>query len=228
MSNFLTQLDALEGLHGPQAPRWPVDPYEFLIWWHCGCPASDATCSRGWTSLQKRVGVRPDQLLKARPAALTMALRAGGLIPELRTERLRVVASTVVREFNGNLAHAFLHMQPDSIRRVLKGFPGIADPGADRIMLFGGICALAAVPSNATQVAIRMQFGPPSSSYTNDYLAAQRLIEAEVSPDFAARQRAFLLLKIHGQSLCKRSTPKCGECPVAETCAFRKDIHKRG
>jgi endonuclease-3 len=227
MSSFLTQLDTLEGLHGPQTPCWPVDPYEFLIWWHCGYPASDATCTRGWTSLQERVGVTPQQLLKAKPATLTMALKAGGLIPELRTERVRLIANTVVREFNGNLARAFLQMQPDEIRRALKSLPGIADPGADRIMLFGGICAIAAVPSNATQVALRMQVGPPSDSYTKDYLAGQELIEAEVSPVFAARQRAFLLLKIHGQSLCKRSTPKCDACPIAGTCVFHNSAKAR-
>jgi hypothetical protein len=108
MSSFLTQLDTLEGHHGPQTPCWPVDPYEFLIWWHCGYPASDATCTKGWASLQEHVGVRPEQLLKAKPATLTMALKAGGLIPELRTERVRLIANAAVREFNGNLARAFL------------------------------------------------------------------------------------------------------------------------
>jgi hypothetical protein len=29
-------LDALESFHGKQKPKWPTDPYRFLIWWHCG------------------------------------------------------------------------------------------------------------------------------------------------------------------------------------------------
>ena len=89
-----------------------------------------------------------------------------------------------------------------------------------RILLFGRICAIPAVPSNATQVPVRMQGGRALDSYTQDYRAGQRLIEAEVTPSFEARQRAFLLLKIHGQSLCKRATPNCGACPIASTCAF--------
>ena len=227
-ASFGTQLDALEKYHGHQSPCWPVDPYEFLIWWHCGYPASDARCAKGWESLKERVGVSPEQLLQAKPTVLKSALKAGGLIPELRTERVRMIASAARREFNGNLARAFLQMQPEEIRRALKRLPGIADPGADRIMLFGGICAMAAVPSNATQVAVRMQAGTVLNSYAKDYLEGQRIIATEVPPNFVALQRAFLLLKIHGQSICRRSTPHCDACPISATCAFRRREARAG
>jgi endonuclease-3 len=227
MSSFRTQLDALEKFHGRQIPSWPVDPYEFLIWWHCGYPASDATCAKGWSSLKERVGVIPKEILKAKPAALIAALKPGGLIPELRAERIRLIATAVGREFGGNLVHAFRGMQPGDIRSALKRLPGIADPGANRILLFAGIAAIAAVPSNATQVPVRMQVGTVSGSYTKNYGAGQRLIESEIDSTFEARQRAFLLLKVHGQSLCKRSTPNCAACPIAESCVFRKRSEQR-
>ena len=35
-----------------------------------------------------------------------------------------------------------------------------------------------------------------------------------------ARARAYLLLKRHGQELCKASKPKCHECPVTSACAY--------
>src|SRR5579863_1140910 len=112
MASFRAQLDALERFHGGQTPSWPVDPYEFLIWWHCGYPASDSTCAKGWASLQERIGVTPQELLEARRAALVVALKAGGLIPELRAERIRLIATAVGREFSGNLAQALQQMQP--------------------------------------------------------------------------------------------------------------------
>ena len=222
---FATQLDRLEQFHKRQTPCWPVDPYEFLIWWHCGYPASDTTCAKGWEALQKRIGITPEQLLQAKPTVLTAALRAGGLIPELRTQRVRLIATAVKREFSGDLSRALLKMQPDAIRRALKRLPGIADPGADRIMLFGDLSPIAAVPSNATQVAVRMQLGPTLGTYTKDYSAGQWLIETEVVQTFAARQRAFLLLKIHGQSICKRAAPNCDACPLAAHCAFRNSAN---
>jgi endonuclease III len=41
-----------------------------------------------------------------------------------------------------------------------------------------------------------------------------------VPEKFDARIRAYLLLKRHGQALCKRTRPKCSECPVSASCAY--------
>jgi hypothetical protein len=51
MPTLAEALAILEQHYGPQQPTFPTDPYDFLIWWHCGYPASDAACSRGWQSL---------------------------------------------------------------------------------------------------------------------------------------------------------------------------------
>ena len=71
-------LDRLEKFYGPQKPSFPVDPYEFLVWWYCGYPASDAACSKGWNSLIRDVGIDSQKLLKAKPATLALANKAGG------------------------------------------------------------------------------------------------------------------------------------------------------
>ncbi len=135
-------LDKLEAFYGPQEPTWPVDPYTFIVWWHCGYPASDAACARGWAEMQK-IGVEPEQLLKANPKVLAAALKAGGMVPELRAMRLKEIAE---RALNGFVV----------TRTELKKYPNIADPGADRILLFGGKAAIAAVPSNCPHVLVRI------------------------------------------------------------------------
>jgi hypothetical protein len=48
------------------------------------------------------------------------------------------------------------------------------------------------------------------------------MIDSEVPATFDARIRAYLLLKRHGQELCKRSKPKCEICRVRAVCAFVK------
>jgi endonuclease III len=212
-------LDKLEQCHGPQEPCWPVEPYEFLIWWHCGYPASDVTCARGWDALKKRVGIGPRQILGARQTNLADALKAGGMVPELRAMRLQEIASRVENEFGGDLSSG-LSGRIEDVRKILKRFPGIADPGADRILLFGHLKAVAAVPSNCPQVLVRIQSGLERENYGVNYREAQALIEAEVPEQFDARIRAYLLLKQHGQTICKRSKPKCGECPISGSCAY--------
>ena len=199
-------LDCLEEHYGVQRPSWPVDPYLFIVWWHCGYPASDAACARGWEALQK-IGTTPKQLLAAAPKELAAALKAGGIVPELRAMRLQ------------EIAHRAEH-GIELTRASLKKFPNIADPGADRILLFAGAEPIAAVPSNCPHVLVRILRGKERENYGVTYRQAQEAIELEVPATPEARQRAFLLLKQHGQNLCKRTNPKCDLCPLQGVCRF--------
>jgi endonuclease III len=212
-------LGKLEAFYGAQEACWPTDPYLFLVWWQCGYPASDATCAKGWAALEREIGVEPRQLLEAAPAKLAKALRAGGMVPELRAKRLKGIAASVKDEFGGDL-RGTLNGPIARARRIIKEFPGMGDPGADRILLFAGIAALAAVPSNCPHVLVRIKSGEESKDYVATYREAQGVIEAEIPADFDARGRAYLLLKRHGQEICKRTKPKCEECPVNAYCAF--------
>ena len=214
-------LNQLEAFYGKQEPCWPSDPYLFLLWWYCGYPASDASCSKGWKELTGRIGTEPDAILAAHPAQLTAALKRGGMLPELRAERMKEVTARIKNEFAGDL-RASLAGPITKIRKVLRSFPSIGDPGADRILLFAKIRPVAAVPSNCTGVLARIQNGREEKNYNDSYHEAQRMMDSKVTAAFDARIRAYLLLKRHGQELCKRTKPKCEICPVRAVCAFVK------
>jgi endonuclease III len=211
-------LDRLELNYGQQSPYWPTEPYEFLVWWHCGYPQSDERCEKGWQSLTRDVGTSVEALLRATPAKLRAALAAGGMVPELRAERLKEIALRVQNEFGGDLRSALVGPTKD-VRKLLKSFPNIADPGADRILLFGDLAEVAAVPSNCPHVLVRIVNGVEHENYGATYKEAQQMIAAEVAPTREARQRAYLLLKIHGQRTCK-AKPRCEECTLQKGCAF--------
>jgi endonuclease III len=219
-------LDRLESHHGPQESCWPVDPYEFLVWWHCGYPASDDRCARGWVSLKKETGIQPDRILSASQSQLAAALKPGGMVPELRATRLQQIAHRVVNEFGGSLDSLFTGPIA-AVRKSLKGFPNIADPGVDRILLFARKAPIAAVPSNCPHVLVRIIHGLERENYGVTYGEAQALIESEVPHQFHARQRAFLLLKTHGQTICK-SKPQCGRCPLQADCAYAAGVSRGG
>jgi endonuclease-3 len=213
-------LDSLEAFHGPQLPDWPTDPYRFLVWWHCGYPASDKACAKGWASLTSRFHVDPNSLLAANGAELAEALKPGGIVPELRAARLKEIAERVQKEFAGDLSEGFRRLPIAKARTALKKFPGIADPGADRILLFAGIAPLPAVPSNCPHVLLRIQQGYEPEKYSVAYAAAQKMIADAIPEKLDARIRAYLLVKRHGQEICKRTNPKCTICPVVASCAF--------
>jgi endonuclease-3 len=211
--------DRLESFYGPQQANWPTEPYQFLVWWHCGYPASDAACTKGWASLNREIGIDPSTLLAAPPSKLAAALRAGGLFPETRVMRLKEIAERVLKEFGGDLCSG-LAGPMSRARASLKRFPGISDPGADRILLFAGLAPIAAVPSNCPHVLVRIRKGRERTNYGANYRETQTSIENEVPPARDARERAYLLLKQHGQTLCKRRKPDCARCPIKPSCAF--------
>jgi endonuclease-3 len=213
-------LDTLEAFYGGQAPDWPTDPYRFLVWWHCGYPPSEERCSRGFESLSHAVGITPEKLLSATSARLTRALKAGGLVPQLRASRLKVIAASVRDDYAGDLLGALRRLAPAESRAALRKFPGIGAPGADRILLFAGIEPVAAVPSACPHVLVRIASGREPDRYTATYVQAQRILATGVGNDFAGLIRAYLLLQRHGRSLCKRSNPNCSACPIADHCAY--------
>jgi endonuclease III len=222
--SILKILDKLESFYGKQEPGWPVDPYLFLVWWHCGYPASDGACGKGWESLTREVGTGVERILTAPAPKLARALKPGGMVPELRAMRLKEIAARVKNEFAGDLRSGLVGPIAE-IRKSLKKFSNISDPGADRILLFADIAPIAAVPSNCPHVLVRIQLGLERENYGVTYREAQQAIEAEIPAKFDSRKRAYLLLKRHGQELCKRK-PKCEQCPINSCCAYFAGHHR--
>ena len=140
------------------------------------------------------------------------------MVPDVRAARLQEIAERVQKEFGGDLLGALKGMPVAKARAALKKFPGIADPGADRILLFAGVLPVAAVPSNCPHVLVRIRTGKEDSNWGKTYRMAQEVVAAEVAAKLDARIRAYLLLKRHGQEICKLSKPKCSVCPVAGSC----------
>jgi endonuclease III len=217
--NTLQILDHLESIYGVQEPWWPTDPYLFLLWWHSGYPASDTACAKGWESLNRKIGATPETILRTRDEDLANALRAGGMVPELRAARVKEIATRVLSDFGGDLRSGLAGPLKE-VRKTLKSFPNIADPGADRILLFAAIAPVAAVPSNCPHVLVRIQRGQERENYGVTYGEAQQAIAAEVPEKTEARVRAYLLLKRHGQEVCKRTKPKCEGCILRTSCSF--------
>jgi endonuclease III len=223
-------LDALEKHYGVQVAVGPSEPYEMILFVNCGYPATDASCTKGYEPLKAGVGTKPDQILKAPSARLAKLTQAGGMFPELRAERLKLIARITNENFGGDLKWALEKLMKDEktpaekrlqrAKRALKEFPVIGEPGADKILLFSGMAPIAAVPSACTGVPQRIFFGHEDKNYGKGYRAAQEAIAAEVPEKFEARQRAYLLLKKHGQEICKRTKPKCEICPIRRKCAY--------
>ena len=212
-------LNRLERRYGRQSSPAPGDPYEMLLYANAGYPPSEAACSEGFAALKARIGVEPAAILTAADAELAAVLRRGGTLPELRAGRLKTIAAAQQDEFRGDLRTA-LAGPPAKAKKLLKRFPTIGDPGAEKILLFAGVSPEPAVPSNCIQVLSRLGLAEEGKDYASSYRSAQAVVRAELPATIEARQRAYLLLRIHGETLCKRKAPLCAECPLADGCRY--------
>jgi len=215
-------LDCLEKHYGPPKPPYPTDPYEMILHRNAGYPQSDERCDKGFQSLKKQIGLAPKKILAASDEALRDAARAGGMMPELRAQRLRDIAARVLEEFGGNMRAVMKRPLRDA-KRALKKFPTVADATAEKILLFSKTAPVAAVPSNCVHVPLRLFGGKPDLARTQWY-GAYRLMQdilRDALPETCEAQiRAYLLIKRHAAETCKLAHPRCDQCPVASLCPF--------
>jgi endonuclease III len=216
-------LDRLEKHYGKLKLAGPTDPYEMILYANCGYPANDITCPKGFDALARLIGLRSDQILAASDAQLTRILALGGIVPEVRARRIKEIASRLRDQYSGDLVAALRKPLPEA-RTILKQFPTIGEPGAEKILLFTKAAPIAAVPSGHVHVYHRLGLGTEKKSYAAGYRAAQEAIAAALPADIPALQRAYLLFQRHGREICKRSTPLCRACPIRGDCAHFQGI----
>jgi endonuclease-3 len=181
--------------------------------------ASPARRREAFELLRSTVGTSPKAILAAKRQALEK-VTSRGILKATFAAKLRECARIARDDFGGDLEGAV--RQPlDRAKRALRFFPGIGEPGAEKILLFAGRHALLAPDSNALRVLVRLGLIGEGTSYSRTYAAARAAADA-FSADLPFLRQAHQLLQTHGQTLCKRSVPRCTECPLAPECAHAR------
>jgi endonuclease III len=170
------------------------------------------------TTKATTIGTRPDQILAAQHSALA-AIGKAGTLPDVSAEKLLTIAKIAHDEFQSDLALVLRKPLPQA-KKALKRFPSIGDPGAEKILLFTRSYPLMALESNGLRVLCRVGFADEQKNYSATYRAIQDAIRAQLPKDYDSLIRAHHLLRQHGQELCKRSKPRCADCPVRGSCSY--------
>lgn len=211
-------IQRLRKLHGAPVEPPSRDPYHLLLWEQVAYLASDAERLGAYRLLEQRVGLAPGKILGARRSVLEAVTRRGGAIGwRERAERLRQVAERVQDEWDGDLKAA-LRLPLDQVKRELARYPAIGNAGAERILLLTKAGPVLGLDSNALRVLQRLGYGRPLKSWDAQYRSAQEAASAELPVTVASRRSAFLLLRHHGQTICRRTAPRCSECPLLADC----------
>jgi len=204
--------------HFGSPQRSPTDePFEMILLENVAYLASPARKREAFEVLKNTVGSTPAAILAADREALER-VAAHGILKATFTSKLQECARIAMVRFGGNLG-ALTEQPLDAAKRVLRAFPGIGEPGADKILLFLGRHAQLAPDSNALRVLVRLGLVREEKSYARTY-ANSRIVDTGLRATPSFMQEAHLLLQRHGQTLCKRTAPRCDACPLASGCDY--------
>ncbi|MGB6985357.1 MAG: hypothetical protein WBD74_05185 [Candidatus Aquilonibacter sp.] len=204
---LIESLAKLHKQYGDVALPEPRTPFALIVWENCAYLVDDERRAQTFANLRKTIGITPVKLVAAGAKKIEAAIRDGGMQPPHRAAKVFESAQLA------------LDVSDDEWRdrKVLKRFPGIADPGADKVLLLCGFSDAPALDSNGLRVLERLDIVAPGQAYAAAYRAGVRtLSEAGVREQKALD--AFALLRAHGRELCKRATPLCGACSLRRTC----------
>ena len=210
--------------YGPPAPLPTRDPFELVLWDNVAYLASPPRRREPFELLKASVGTRPHAILAAPRAALE-TVAAKGILKSTFAQKLRECARIAEVALGGDL-DAVVRLPLEQAKRALRRFPGVGEPGAEKILLFAGRHALLAPDSNALRVLARLGLVREQRSYAKTYAVA-RSVAREVAGNVRRAQEAHLLLQHHGRTLCRRSAPLCLPCPLARGCAYARPKRKR-
>ena len=217
-------IDSLRKFYGRPVPPRITDPLELILLENVAYLADDDKRAAAFAALKKRIGTRPAQILKASHQQLEEITRIGGIVPEVRAQRLRQIAELVHHVFHDDLASELKKPLPQA-KKALKKFPTIGDPGAEKILMLTRSYPLLALESNGLRVLLRLGFADEKKSYSASYRGVQQSLAGQLPSGYDALIPAHQLLRQHGQELCKRTRPLCDAgCPLTGDCRYYQNL----
>jgi endonuclease III len=193
---------ALAMLHGEPERLEPKGAFEMVLFENASYLVADDVKREVFESLRAKIGTKPDEILAASSRALVKAIERGGMLPEHRASKVRRAAE--IAEAAGDALS-----DPKRARAVLRKMPSIGEPGADKIMCFVFGERVVPLDSNGLRVLERIGIVEKDANYTRQYKAAQAALGASKDGE-----RVYLLLRMHGKTMCTRKKEQCATCPL--------------
>ena len=182
-----------------------------IVWENVVYLVDDEKRDRAFDLLTGQVGLSPEAILHASDDEL-MPIVSIGILPEQRIEKLRQCAEIAKTRFSGDL-NSIRALPLPKARRELQKFPRIGAPGAEKILLLRAASypgARIEWPAGAASPRLWRAFGALRC------LLPTRLASCagkDLPSEKAHLERVHVLLRVHGERICRRNAPHCDTCP---------------
>jgi endonuclease III len=207
----------LRAKYGTPEPPPAKNAFELVAWEKAAYLATDEKRANAFALLRRTIGLTPRKVLAARRGELIDVLASGGIAAPERAENLVKAAEMVVGDFDGSLDDVCRRPLPEAKKQLMR-IRGIGEPGAEKILLLTRSHPVLGLDSNGLRVLTRLGYGTETKSYTATYRSATSAALPELGADIDSLIDANLLLRTHGQTVCKTGNPRCGACVIRAGC----------
>ena len=219
-----TVIQKLESFYGAVSRPFTSDPFELVLWENVAYLVDDAKREKIFETLRTSIGLEPLQILNASIEELETVTKLSGGGAQQRASRLKEAALIALNEFGGDVKSG-LSLPTAKAIKALKQFPGIGEPGAEKILLFTKTHPVLALDSNGLRVLLRLGFGEEKKNYSASYKSVREAIADQCGNNSDELIEVHQLLRKHGQTLCKTNRPRCDQCPISSSCAYFLNNH---
>ncbi|HTA37564.1 MAG TPA: hypothetical protein VK760_00740 [Candidatus Acidoferrales bacterium] len=197
-----------------------------IVWENAAYLVDDERRSLVFKDLNERIGVDPAALLAAGARNIEASIRGGGMQPAQRAGKVLRCAQIAVDYADGQLLETLHPLDSKARRTLLKRFPGIADPGVAKVLLFCGLASGPAIDSNGLRVLERLGLIDEGMPYAAGFRAGVAYLRDHGVDGVPRAIETFSLLRRHGRELCKRAHPACELGPLRRACPYASSIRQ--
>jgi endonuclease III related protein len=193
---------------GPQH-WWPGEtPFEVIV-------GAVLTQNTNWQNVERAIrNLRDADLLDPRALYDVPVEELEGLIQpagyfRVKARRLRCLLEFLVERYDGSLERMFQIALPE-LREQLLEVHGIGPETADSILLYAGNLPSFVVDTYTHRVFSRHGW----IGFDTDYHQIQDYIQGELPQEVPLYNEFHALLVRLGKDFCRKTNPKCAECPL--------------
>jgi endonuclease III related protein len=195
---------------GPQS-WWPGQtPFEVMV-------GAVLTQNTNWQNVEKAISnlrqndlLEPHALYNVPVEELEGLLRPAGYF-RIKARRLRSLLEFLINRYGGSLDEMF-KTDVQTLREGLLSVNGIGPETADSILLYAGNLPIFVVDAYTYRIFSRHGW----IDFDADYHQIQDYIQASLPDDPQLYNEYHALLVYIGKHYCRKTNPKCRECPLNE------------
>ena len=212
-----------ESYGAPACPLISTDPFEHILFENVAYLVDDAHRLEAFENLRKTVGLRPEDILTADPRQFESVVYLAGSDKKGRVAKLLRSAEIAFKEFGGDL-RPLLDLPFKKAVAALTKFPSIGEPGAEKILLLCGISDVLPLESNGLRVLVRIGYADELASYTAMYKNVRNAVAPQIVHSTDWLINSHVLLRRHGQVVCKSTKPLCPQCVLSKMCKYGQEF----